>query len=43
MADYVRCFVPIYNEADMSKAKQYWKLQWNAPDLLGLKEVEEEN
>jgi hypothetical protein len=33
-------FVPIYDEADRSKAKQFWKLNWDAPDVLGLMEME---
>jgi len=34
--DDVKRFVPIYSEADRSKIKQFWKLNWDAPDLLGL-------
>jgi len=33
--DDVKRFVPIYNEQDRVKAKQFWKLNWDAPDLLG--------
>jgi len=27
--DDVRRFVPLYSEQDRSKAKQFWKLQWD--------------
>jgi hypothetical protein len=34
----VRRFVPVYSEANRSKAEQFWKLNWDAPDLLGIME-----
>ena len=33
--DDIRRFVPIYQASDLVKARQFWKLAWDAPDLLG--------
>jgi len=34
IADDIRRYVPLYDEVDRVRAKQFWKLDWDAPDLL---------